>query len=172
MKHILLFALLAATALRAQGNHDAGLWQGYDGEWGYSSRQLVSLAEAIPADKYSWRPAPGVRSVGEVYLHIIQANYMLLAVTGPTPPAELKTAGAEKTQVIEWLKRSIEAVKTARAGLKPADFERKLKIGGRDANVDAIYLRILVHAHEHMGQLVAYARMNGVVPPWSVAGGQ
>lgn len=71
MKRFLLFVLLGAvlnstTAMRAQTE---GLWEGYDGEWAHVSSQLIALAEAIPADKYSWRPAPGVRSVSEVYMH-------------------------------------------------------------------------------------------------------
>jgi len=72
-----------------------------------------------------------------------------------------------KDQIIDWLKRSAAAVKTAHLAAKPADLQRKVKIMGRDATVHGIYLRILVHANEHMGQLVAYARMNGIVPPWS-----
>jgi len=133
---------------------------------------LIALAEAIPAEKFGWRPAPGVRSVSEVYMHIALANFYLLSVTGPKMPADMKSPGLEKTvtakaDVINWLKRSLDAVKTARAGLKPGDFERKVKIYNRDANVDGMYLRIIVHANEDMGQLIAYARMNGIVPPWS-----
>ena len=69
--------------------------------------------------------------------------------------------------MIAWLKRSLDAVKAAHSSLKPGDLQRKVKINGRDANVDGMYLRIIVHANEHMGQLVAYARMNGIVPPGS-----
>jgi len=72
-----------------------------------------------------------------------------------------------KADVIAWLKRSLEAVKTARAATTPKDLERKVKIADREATVDGMYLRIIIHANEHMGQLIAYARMTGVVPPWS-----
>jgi len=72
-----------------------------------------------------------------------------------------------KADVINWLKRSLEAVKQAHLAVKPADLQRKVHIADRDATVDGMYLRIIVHANEHMGQLVAYARMTGVVPPWS-----
>ena len=149
-----------------------GLWQGYDGEWVHVSRQLVSLAEAIPAEKFAWRPGPGVRSTSEVFMHLALANFFLLSITGPKMPADLTSENLEKTvtakaEVIDWLKRSLDAVKSAHAGLKPADLQRKVKVNKRDANVEGMYLRIIVHANEHMGQLVAYARMNGVVPPWS-----
>ena len=150
-----------------------GLWQGYDGEWGHVSRQLLALAEATPAEKFAWRPAPGVRSTSEVYMHIAIANFYLLSVTGPKMPEELNLGPesekkfTSKPEVIAWLKRSLEAVKTAHLSAKPDDMGRKVKIFKRDATVDGMYLRILVHANEHMGQLVAYARMTGVVPPWS-----
>ena len=148
-----------------------GIWQGYDGEWKHVSQQLLALAEATPAEKFSWRPAPGVRSTSEVYMHIAIANFYLLSVTGPKMPADLnddmeKTV-TSKAEVIAWLKRSLEAVKTAHAAETPKDLERKVKIEGQDATVDGMYLRIIVHANEHMGQLIAYARMTGVVPPWA-----
>ncbi len=65
------------------------------------------------------------------------------------------------------LKRSLEAVKTAHLAVTPADLKRKVKVENRDATVDGMFLRIIVHANEHMGQLIAYARMSGVVPPWA-----
>ena len=110
-------------------------------------------------------------------MHIATANLGLLSYTGPKMPAEMTSANLEKTvtakpEVIVWLKRSLGAVKNARVGLTPADFQRKVKISDREGTVEGIYLRIIVHANEHMGQLVAYARMNGVVPPWSQGGGK
>ncbi|HEX3437885.1 MAG TPA: DinB family protein [Pseudacidobacterium sp.] len=170
MKKLLLLVVLMST-LAARAQYE-GLWEGYDGEWGHVSRQLTALAEAIPADKYSWRPAPGVRSVSEVLMHIAIANFYLLSVTGPKMPADLTSDDMEKTvtakaDVINWLKRSLDAVKNARAQLKPGDLQRKVKIEGKVVTVDGMYLRIIIHDNEHMGQLVAYARMNGIVPPWS-----
>jgi uncharacterized damage-inducible protein DinB len=166
---LLLFLSLSVPALPAQAPE--GVWQGYDGEWKHVSQQLVALAEATPAEKFSWRPAPGVRSTSEVYMHIVDANFYLLSVTGPKMPADLKDdmekTVTSKAEVIAWLKRSLEAVKTAHAAETPKDLERKVKIEGRDATVDGMYLRIIVHANEHMGQLIAYARMTGVVPPWA-----
>jgi uncharacterized damage-inducible protein DinB len=104
-------------------------------------------------------------------MHIAVANFYLLSVTGPKAPADLKE-DTEKTvtskeDVIRWLKRSLEAVKEAHLKETPEDLKRKVHIYDRDATVDGMYLRIIVHANEHMGQLVAYARMTGVVPPWA-----
>jgi uncharacterized damage-inducible protein DinB len=165
----LLFAALSAAASPAQNLE--GVWRGYDGEWLHTSQQLIALAEATPAEKFSWRPAPGVRSTSEVYMHIAITNFYLLQVTGPKVPTDLdmkmeKTV-TSKPEVIAWLKKSLEAVKTAHLKETPEDLKRAVKIHDRDATVDGMYLRIIVHANEHMGQLIAYARMTGVVPPWS-----
>ena len=174
MKHILGIALLAAslaaTVAKAQ-TYPEGIWEGYDGEWKHVSGQLIALAEATPAEKFAWRPAPGVRSTSEVYMHIVMANFFLLSVTGPKMPADLKE-DAEKTvtakaDVIAWLKRSLEAVRVAHLAETPQHLALRVHIADRDATVDGMYLRIIVHANEHMGQLVAYARMTGIVPPWS-----
>ncbi|HEV2484796.1 MAG TPA: DinB family protein [Terracidiphilus sp.] len=166
----LFMFLLVAPKSFAQDPLD-GLWQGYDGEWRHVSQQLIALAEATPAEKFAWRPAPGVRSTSEVYMHIVMANFGLLSVTGPKMPADLKQ-NAEKTvtskaDVISWLKRSLDAVKQAHLTETPTDLARKVRLEGRDSTVDAMFLRIIIHDNEHMGQLVAYARMTGVVPPWS-----
>lgn len=167
----LLWCLLCAPASFAQ-KPPQGLWQGYNGEWKHVSQQLIALAEATPAEKFAWRPAPGVRSTSEVYMHIAIANFYLLSVTGPKMPADLKQdmekTVTSKTEVVNWLKRSLEAVKEAHLAEKPDDLQRKVHIADRDATVDGMYLRIIVHANEHMGQLVAYARMSGVVPPWTM----
>ena len=175
MKFLLAF-LLAVSALSAQPTRPQsywteGLWQGYDGEWTHVTRQVLALAEATPADKYGWRPEPGVRSFSEVFMHIAIANFGLLSVTGPKLPADIKrdmeASVTDKTQVIDWLTRSFEAVRVERAKVKHEDFGRKVKNGKADATVDGMYMRIIVHANEHMGQLIAYARAAGLTPPWS-----
>ncbi len=166
-----LIVLTGARGVSARGQDPLdGLWQGYDGELRHVTRQLVALAEATPENKFAWRPAPGVRSTSEVYMHIALANFYLLSVTGPKPEdmkEGLETSVTSKAEVIKWLKRSLEAVKEAHLAAKPEDLERKVTVAKRDATVDGMYLRILVHNNEHMGQLIAYARMTGVKPPWS-----
>jgi uncharacterized damage-inducible protein DinB len=156
------------------------------------SRQVIALAEAMPADKYSWRPGPGVRSVSEVSVHIAAGNFLLLELIGIAPPEdlygrieasagerpgvmvkrnqELEKTGTGKESVIGMLKRSLDAVREAFTKTSDADLNRPCKFFGRDATVRAIYLRMLAHLNEHMGQSVAYARVNRVVPPWSQPG--
>jgi uncharacterized damage-inducible protein DinB len=168
----LALLLLASTTSTLAQKAPEGIWQGYDGEWLHVSQQLVSLAEATPPDKFSWRPAPGVRSTSEVYMHIVEANFYLLGKAGgPKFPADYKEgmdkSVTSKPEVIAWLKRSLEVVKQAHAKATPAELQRKVHFADREATSDGVYLRILVHANEHMGQLVAYARVTGVTPPWS-----
>ena len=108
-------------------------------------------------------------------MHVALANFYLLSVTGPKLPGDMNADTLEKSvtskaEVIQWLKRSLDAVKTAHAQLKPADLQRKVAIEGKTATVDGMYLRIIVHDNEHMGQLIAYAHINGIVPPWSKPG--
>src|ERR1700731_1092319 len=114
MNAFLAAIVLSGALLQAQPE---GIWQGYDPEWGHVSSQLVALAEATPPETFAWRPGPGVRSTSEVFMHIAIANFYLLSVTGPKMPADLKSADMEKTvtakaEVIAWLRRSLDAVKT------------------------------------------------------------
>src|ERR1700757_4952791 len=171
MKKVLLVLLLISVRPVLAQKAPEGIWQGYDGEWRHVSSQLTALAEATPDEKFAWRPAPGVRSTSEVYMHIVMANFYLLSLTVPKIPADLKEgmdkSVTSKAEVINWLKRSLDAVKQAHVSVTPKDLERRVHIADRDATVDGMYLRIIVHANEHMGQLIAYARMIGIAPPWS-----
>ena len=150
-----------------------GVGEGWLGEFDHATRQLLQLAEATPAEKFSWRPAAGVRSIGEVYMHIAIANQFLLSQAGSTPTVDLSKLGkepeksiTEKAGIIKFLKESADAVRTA---YQSADREKKVQLFKKDVTAGDVFTRILVHNHEHMGQAIAYARMNGVVPPWTAA---
>src|ERR1700730_16642874 len=160
----LLFILCSAQPLFAQKAPE-GLWQGYDGEWRHVSLQLIALAEATPEEKFACRPAPGVRSSSEVYMHIVMATFYLLSVTGPKMPADLKE-GMDKTvtakvEVIAWLKRSLDAVRGAHLAETPKNLERKVHIADRDAdrgrNLSPDY-RACQRAHGAAGRLRAHER--------------
>lgn len=172
-KKIVAFALLWLLTVcgRSFAQDLDGLFQGYQGEFSDVSKQLMALAEATPSDKFTWRPAAGVRSTSEVYMHIVRANFLMLDAIGRKTPTDFKPEMTKsvtaKADVIRWLKLSLDAVAQARQDQKPEDLQRKLKIFNIDTTVDAIFLRLIIHNNEHMGQLVAYARMTGVVPPWS-----
>ena len=137
-------------------------------------KKFSDLAGAIPADKFSWRPGEGVRSIGEVYLHIAAANHNIPAMIGAPKSPQFTAKGFEqsvtdKQQIIAMLNESFEHAISVVKGMSNADFAKPQKQLGPDANSgDVIYL-LVTHAHEHLGQSIAYARMNGVVPPWTAA---
>ena len=146
---------------------------------GIVERKLVGLARALPADKYAWRPAPGVRSIGEVVLHVASDNYWFPAILGtPAPqitgittefpttlafekrPTPRDSAIAELERSFAFLKKSLAATPEARLGDKTSFF-------GQQLTVQQLWLIADNHLHEHLGQFIAYARSNGVKPPWS-----
>ena len=136
-------------------------------------KKIVGLAEAIPADKYTWRPETGTRSVSELFLHIAAANYNIpTMMTGVTPAPGFEGKGFEKSttdkaKVIEQLNKSFAYAIAAVHSMSNADFAKPEKKLGPDANDgDVVYL-LVVHMHEHLGQSIAYARMNSITPPWT-----
>ena len=135
-------------------------------------KKFVALATAIPQEKYNYRPAEGVRSIGEVFLHISNANYNIPSLMGAPLPAgfDAKTfekSTTDKTQIIDQLNKSFDSAHNAIAAMTNGDFAKPLPKLGPDANYgDVVYL-LVTHAHEHLGQSIAYARVNGIVPPWT-----
>jgi uncharacterized damage-inducible protein DinB len=137
--------------------------------------KLVSLAEAMPAEKYAWRPAQGVRSVGEVFAHVSGGNYFLATFWGAKAPAGVDPRGfdkeaGDKAKTIATLKASFDFLQQQIQAVPEADLSRAVKLFGRDATVADAMMTVASHAHEHLGQSIAYARMNGVTPPWSAQG--
>lgn len=147
--------------------------QGAVAELKEAQSELVSLAQAMPAEKYTWRPADGVRSVAEVYLHVSGGNYLLTAMTGVPPKPGFKMQGFEKSttdkaDIIKQLNDSFEFAENGISSLSDADLSKPVK-WDEYPTVGDVILHIVAHAHEHLGQSIAYARMNGVVPPWTAA---
>lgn len=139
-----------------------------------AANKIVQLAEAIPEGKYAWRPTQGVRSVGEVVGHVTGGNYFLMGLAGAQAPPggqrnfEQITAKAE---LIAALRQSIEHVRGAFRAMSAADLDAPVTVFGRQTTKRDACLLVVTHAHEHLGQLIAYARSNGVTPPWSMGGG-
>jgi len=134
--------------------------------------EFTRLAEAIPAEKYSWRPAPGVRSVAEVLLHAAAANYNMYKSVGMRPPTGLDVAGLEtsttdKAKIIGTLIDSYAHARKAITTLPDADLEKTMDWSGGKITERGVLLFIVPHIAEHLGQLIAYARFLGVVPPWT-----
>lgn len=130
--------------------------------------KILELAEGTPADKYTWRPAPDVRSVSEVYMHIAGSNYILATFLGTQPPKrteDMEKKITRKAEVVAELKASFEHLRSAAA--RTEDLEKQVKMFGGSTSHRGVMITILSHLHEHLGQSIAYGRMNGVVPPWS-----
>jgi uncharacterized damage-inducible protein DinB len=135
-------------------------------------KKFVDLAGAIPAEKFNWRPAEGVRSVGELFLHISGANYNIPNMMGAPLPAgfdgkTFEKSTTDKAKIIEQLNKSFVAAIAVVQGMTNADFAKPEKKLGPDANDGDVVYILVTHAHEHMGQSIAYARVNGIVPPWT-----
>jgi hypothetical protein len=174
IKTVLIATVVLLGITQGAAAQPPELGQGWLPEFNLAARQITDLAEATPAEKFSWRPAPGVRSTSEVYMHIALGNYFLLGQAGVKVPIDLSKLPKDpeknisaKAEVIKFLRDSLDAVRTS---YPAADRAKKVTFFGRDATADGVFLRLLVHNHEHMGQAIAYARMSGVVPPWSAGG--
>jgi uncharacterized damage-inducible protein DinB len=140
--------------------------------------KVLTLVKAIPADKFSWRPGSGVRSVSEVYVHIANGNRLLLALMNGMPAREefMKMVQTNeqrertvtgKAKVVADLEASFKEVHDALDSSSGDQLSKPIKFFGEDATPRAVYMTILSHVSEHLGQSIAYARMNGIVPPWS-----
>ncbi len=140
----------------------------YHAELAEVEDKIVRLAEATPADKFAWRPAGDIRSISEVYMHIAGSNYLLSTFLGAKAPShvgDIEKTVTRKAQVIAELKKSFDHLHAAVENAN--DLDKGVKMFGNPSTNRLVMIRILNHLHEHLGQSIAYARMNGVVPPWS-----
>jgi len=136
-------------------------------------KKLVDLANAVPADKMTWRPSADARSFAEVFLHVAGERYGILSLMGAMPPAEIDRKTFEKSttdraRIVAELNKSWEFAQKTINGMSNADFAKLLPKLGPQANAGDVVYILVADAHEHLGQLVAYARVNGIVPPWTV----
>ncbi|HVO73718.1 MAG TPA: DinB family protein [Ignavibacteriaceae bacterium] len=140
-------------------------------EMEYVQNQILQLADAMPQEKYSWRPSDEVRSVSEVYMHIGGGDYFLLSKIGAPMPENFKPdmekTVTQKSEIIAFLKKSFEDAKNFISNIKEEDLDKPVDFYGNKTNERRMLMVVLSHNHEHLGQSIAYARMNGIVPPWS-----
>lgn len=136
-----------------------------------NEQAIVSLGNAIPEDKYGWKPADGVRSVGEVLLHIAGGNYYLLMNAGITPPPTVDIMNIEKIQgkakIIETVQASFKFLNDNLLSIKDSQLEDKVKFPWAEMSKHSVLYLLVDHTGEHKGQLIAYARSNSITPPWS-----
>ncbi|HYM78352.1 MAG TPA: DinB family protein [Candidatus Dormibacteraeota bacterium] len=137
-------------------------------------KKFVDLANALPADKLTWRPSADSRSFAEVLLHVAGERYGILNLMGAETPAgvdrkTLEKSTTERARIVEELNKSWEFTQKTIKGMSNADFAKLLPKLGPQANAGDVVYILVADAHEHLGQSVAYARQNGIVPPWTAA---
>ena len=148
--------------MKAQALQDLGVVQ----------KKFVDLANTLPADKFTWRPSADSRSFAEVFLHVAGERYQILALGGAVPPAgfdgkTFEKSTTDKARIVEELNQSWEFAQKTINGMSNADFAKLLPKLGPQANAGDVVYILVADAHEHLGQAVAYARVNGIVPPWT-----
>ena len=170
---LLLFLGSWTLEAAAQAHPESGIRAEFLHEWEALEQKVVGLAEAIPAEQYSWRPSEGVRSISEALLHIAAGNYNLPRRLGAESPEGFQARGydtsmTEKSDVVTAVRASFDHVRRAVLNMQDSEAEDTFDwFGGRQNTKRGLLTFLNIHASEHLGQLIAYARMNDIVPPWS-----
>ena len=185
-----LFAAIAVAAPAGAQQHAGHAAPGHDmspaivaalvGDVEQVEQKMIALAEAVPEESWGWRPAEGVRSIGEVVMHVAADNYFIPALAGAAAPAETGISGdsyqtavayesrpATKAEAIEAMRQSFAHVRAVMGGVDHAGLMANHNFFGNQMSGTQVWVLTATHLHEHLGQLIAYARSNGVVPPWS-----
>lgn len=170
----LVLSLALATSVSAQG-----LMAPMHQDVNDVQKKFIDLAKAIPEPAYSWRPS-GARSVGEVLLHVASDNYLIPIAMGKPAPASTGISGTDfktaetyekrkltKDQIISELDASFKHLHEAMGLTTDANLNENIKFFGQDWSRQRAMLATVTHLHEHLGQMIAYARSNNVAPPWS-----
>ena len=173
-------AMLASLSASAAAQQRAGLMGDLMKDVSDVQGKLVGLAKAVPVAKYDWRPATGVRSIGEVFLHVAGDNYVMPWGVGvPADPAtgikmnDFKSVGAFEKQTLDQgamvaaIDKSFAHLLKAMSDTPDAKLDDHVTLFGMDMTVRRMWVMTTTHLHEHLGQSIAYARSNAVVPPWS-----
>ncbi len=173
---VVLALLLGWSVQRAIAQDKSPLPKGLRGEMIFNANgvesKILDLVKAVPQDKFTWRPEEGVRSVSEVFLHISGANYLFPTFAGTKAPDDvdlknLEKSTTDKAAIAEAVKKSFAWFRESIMKMSDADLEKTTKMFGMETTYRNVYLVALTHMHEHLGQSIAYARTNHVVPPWT-----
>ncbi len=157
----------------AYAQSDAGDFkEAFLGQFEYATSRLISLAEVMPEDAYSWSPDGEAMPVAQVYMHIARYNFLYpQTALGIESPADINLDTMEdirdKSKVLELLQLSVDHIKQNVGALTESDLEASTKLYGRSVKGWTVLFQLQTHMSEHVGQSIAYARMNEVTPPWS-----
>lgn len=170
MKKMIALLLVCVPFL---SHSQTSLQKDFAGIFGYNEEQIMSLAAAFPDDKFHWSPEKGVRSVADILIHVASANYFITMGMGFEPPKGVNVKELESLKdrkaIMETVKKSFAYAKEHTAKLTEANLTEKFTLPFGEFSKSAGLMVLLDHAGEHKGQLIAYARMNGITPPWSKA---
>ena len=177
---IVIASLIAVTSFAVHAQKRAGIMGDLTADVADVESKIVGLAKAVPETAYSWRPMPGVRSVGEALAHVAADNYFMPAAMGIAPPAASGISGTDyktteayekktrtRAEIISEVEQSFAFLKKAMADTPDAKIDGTIKMFGRESTLRSSWVATVTHLHEHLGQLIAYARSNKVTPPWS-----
>ena len=172
---LLLFIVVACLAAQEKMD-DMKMMKGVQGSFVRQSmmleKELTSLGDAVPQDKYNWRPMEGVRSVAESFLHAAVGNYVTLkTMAGKLPegvdPMKLEKSTTDKAKITDEVRKSFKAINDYVASIPDSDLGRQVNFFGMTMSVGDMIMFASGHQHETLGQAIAYARMNKIVPPWT-----
>ncbi len=170
MRHFLILLLCGAPILLS--GQDVSFKTDIAGYMGFNQARILDLAKAFPEDKMDWRPSEGIRSVKESLLHVAQVNYMGMMQLGFQPEEEmdymnLDKMDTDKEKTLEIVQKSFEFVSSHISDIPDGEMNDKVTFPFGEFTKRGTLMLILEHGGEHKGQLIAYARMNGIAPPWS-----
>jgi uncharacterized damage-inducible protein DinB len=174
---VLLFAIV--SQISATKPNELVIVNEFLGQVDFMQGRVTQLAETIPQDTYTWRPAEGVRSIGEVYLHITFSNYLCVNVSGGSVPEddgfemdpgkinEWDTQTTDKGKILSKMEKSFGVLKERIKNLTEDELNKEVEVFGMTMSTRNFIISMIAHCHEHLGQSIAYARSNDVVPPWN-----
>ncbi len=169
-KSLLALALLVLLTPFARAAQAAEYPEIFLADFDRVSKKLTDLADAVPADKFGFKPVDGVRTVSEVFMHVAAANFAGAAALGVAAPAEIgadiEQKFTSKDEVLRVLKASQENVRKALEANK-GNMNVEAELFGAKRQATAIFVLLAGHSHEHLGQMIAYVRTAGITPPWS-----
>jgi uncharacterized damage-inducible protein DinB len=171
---------LVVFAMPGRAQEATGFRADLVGQIEYVQHQILDLENSVPDGKMTWRPNNDVRSISEVYSHIAFTNYLLckfagialpegLSVDSPDDATKWEKASIDKKVIREQLVKSFDFVKAGVKALPDSKLDNTVDFFGNKMTIRGVLMVVLSHLHEHLGQSIAYARMNGVVPPWTAA---
>ncbi len=171
---LIVLSGIFCSLLYAQANESAAP-AGFRGEFllqlKEAQEKVESLADAFPQEKYVWRPMEGVRSVSEVFMHIAGASFFFPKFIGVNPPegfsGAMEKTVTDKAKIHEVLRQSFDHLRKAVMEMKDADLDKRVVMFGQETTYRGVLFTTASHMHEHLGQAIAYARMNTIVPPWT-----